>query len=529
MARHRHSWTALLVALTTALLPAQTAAPADVRTADPDPAQAFFTALPVLRIAITLDEAARDALRQRPREYASATLRIDGDPAFTPVGVKLKGAAGSFRNLDDRPGFTVHLQRFGQDHTLHGLRRFHLNNGAQDASRLAEWLGHLLFTRAGRPAPRVTHARVSLDGKDLGLYVLREAFDAQFLRRIGAEHGNLYDGGFCQDIDRDLEKDAGDGADDHQDLRRLREICALPPAERTAALAAILDVDAFLDFCALEAMLGHWDGYSQNRNNFRLWCATAPGQTMFFPHGMDQLFGDADASILRHPPALLASALLQDQGLRKRYRDRLRALLPLFQPPKVLPGLQQQAARLRRALDDDPDAARALEDAVRDLQGRVQARYRSLQAQVRAPEPQPLQFPGSRALALKGWQPAAETDHLQLDRKDFQGVGTLLFRCLEGSADPRVGSWRMSVLLGKGRYRLLATARCEGVGGEGARLVVDDAHSESLTGDMSWQALVCDFEVGEFQRDVELRLELRATAGRAWFRLDSLRLQRLPD
>ncbi len=526
----------LVLACTGLLAAQQKPAPTEL-----DPARTFFAAGEVVHVAITLTEADRKQLREKPREYVPAALRLDGKMAWARIGIKLKGAAGSFREIDDRPGFTVHLGKFGDTNRCHGLQRFHLNNGVQDDSYLCEWLGNEVFTAAGLPSPRVAHALVSLDGKSLGLYVLREAFDAQFLlRAFGNTKGNLYDGGFCQDIDSDLEKDSGDGPDDHSDLKRLLELCKSKDQNRVVQLDAAIDIAAFVDFVALEAMLCHWDGYSQNRNNFRLWVETLPGRVHFLPHGMDQLLGDCEASILAHPSAIVASAVLQEPGFRKRYRERLRALLPLFAPQKLEPRLEAMAAKLQKELRaSDEDAARRHAAAVRGLLERVAVRYRNLQVQVKAPEPKPLHFTGDKPIALKTWHPAAETDHVVLDKKDFRGVTTLQIACQPGATEPQKAAWRTAVLLSRGRYRLSALTRCEGIEAAkqpddndapgGVRLAVDEARSERLSGNQNWHELVCEFEVGEFQRSVELQAGLRAMAGVAWFRLDSLQLARVPD
>lgn len=506
----------------------------------PDPARAFFASGDVLRVAITLSPSDRQKLRENAREYVPATVTLGDGTVWERVGVKLKGAAGSFREIDDQPGFTVHLGKFGGDARLHGLQRFHLNNCAQDESRLSEWLGHEVFTTAGLPAPRVGHARVALDGKELGLYVLREAFDGQFLRRtFGHTNGNLYDGGFCQDIDSELEKDSGDGPGDRSDLRALHRLCEGVDRDRAQALARALDVDAFLDFVALEAMLGHWDGYSGNRNNFRLWCDARTGRASFLPHGMDQLLGDTEASVLAHPPAIAASAVLQQPAFRKRYRERLKALVPLFDPDRLGPRIEAKCRQLGKAMAADRDFARRLEETTQDLVARVRARHENLLEQVRAPEPKPLQLAANKPFALKKWHPAPETDDVALGKKPFDGVPCLQVACTSRGEEPRQGAWRTSVLLGKGRYRLLGRARCSDVepppkdadGNEhgGAVLRAGDATSERLSGDADWRALVCEFEIGEFQRDVELSLDLRALHGKVWFRLDSLQLVRLPE
>jgi hypothetical protein len=288
---------------------------------------------------------------------------------------------------------------------------------------------------------------------------------------------------------------------------------------------------------AIEAMLGHWDGYCQNQNNFRLWFGTAPARAMFLPHGMDQLYGDVDASVLDHPTAIVAHAVARHPEWRKLYRKRLEKLLPLFSPRKLRSGLTKRAAPL---LDELKQRDRALaadyERAVDGLIDRVEKRYRFLQRDVHAPEPQPLAFRGDTPHKLKKWNAAGETDGIALRRRSYQGTTALHFAIGERSAEARRGAFRAPVLLAKGRYRLSASARCADVEvgveaevGGGARLRVGDAVSEALVGDQRWTELVCEFTVAEFRRAVELRLELRALAGKAWFRLDSLRLQRLGD
>lgn len=504
---------------------------------DPDPARKFFARGGVLQIRIQLDPADREQLRHEPRRYVPATLHVDRDKkGWSNVGVKLKGAAGSFQKIDERPGFTVNLGKFDEAHRLHGLRRFHLNNGAQDGSRLSEWLGGEIFTAAGYPAPRVSHALVWLDEQPLGLYVLREGYDDQFLvRTLGTTEGNLYDGGFCKDIDRSLEKDEGSGPDDHSDLHQLLDACRDFDAEDTAPLEGLLDIENFIRFMALESMLEHWDGYSYNRNNFRLWCGLGPGQTLFLPHGMDQLFGDAEASILAHPSAIAASAVQQHPAWRQLYREQLVALLPLFRSAPLVRKIKARAAPLQKGLRTvDRDLAAKHKRSVNKLVSRVQARYRSLQKQVKAPEPEPLTFKGDQEIRLTRWRPAGETDHVTLKKRSYRGTPSLYIESTSAGDEERRGAFRSSALLSKGIYRFTATARCQDVKslrdeGGGVRLRVLDSRSDSLDGDCKWTELSCEFEVRDFRRSVELRLEFRAGDGKAWFRLDSATLQRIDD
>ena len=530
----QRGWVSFSLALVLAI-----AAPAQSRAPQRDEADALFAKPRIVRVQLELDDAAKAQLRERPRDYAKATLLLDGE-RFEGAGIKIKGAAGSTRDFDDRPAFTVNLKKHGGERRFFGLSKFHLNNAVQDDSRLSEWIGHAVFDAAGYPAPRVSHARVREGERDLGVYVLREAFDEHFLRRaIGSEDGNLYDGGFCSDVDQELQKDEGNGPDDRNDLKRLADACRGVDRERGDALRPLLDLDRFVDFCALELMLGHWDGYAGNANNYRLWMPTSGG-AVFLPHGMDQLLQDPDHSVLQHPPAIVASAVMQQPTLRKRFRERVRALLPLMSAQ----GLQKRLAPVRAMLEREfatmgDEQERAFEDAARSLQDRINARAKSLAAQSKAPEPKPLQLAIGKPLQLKQWRTAAETDGIELEKKSHIGAPSLHLSIDTRGEEPRSGAWRTNLLLPHGRYELRGVVRCEKVeppprdadGNEhgGVTLRCDGAPSERLSGDANWRPLVCAFEVGEFQRNVELSCELTAFVGAAWFRFDSLQLVRVAD
>ncbi|MEI7782098.1 MAG: CotH kinase family protein [Planctomycetota bacterium] len=185
------------------------------------------------------------------------------------MAVRIKGGYGSARDLDDRPSLTLNMDKHVRGRRFHGLDKFHLNNSVQDDSLLRELLGSTIARAAGIPVPRVSHARVWIYGRDVGLYVLKESFDKDFLRRSFLRpDGNLYDGGLLQDIDTGLERDEGDRGEPGVDLAELTTACrTLDDAARWQAIEARLDVEAFLTFAATEAMMGHWDGYCSSRNN----------------------------------------------------------------------------------------------------------------------------------------------------------------------------------------------------------------------------------------------------------------------
>lgn len=505
-----------------------TAPPADSETV------AFFDSgtIPVLRLEVP--PAGRQRLRDEPREYTRCTLVEDGQ-TVAAVGVKLKGAAGSYRDFDDRPGLTIKLDKYDKRRRWHGMQKLHLNNAVQDETYLCEWLGSRLFRAAGYPAPLAGHVRLWIDDRDLGLYVLREGFDAPFLERaVGGTGGTLYDGGFLEDIDGPLEMDVGEDSDDRADLVGLAAACHEPdPAVRRAAIEPRLDVDRFLAFMALERICGHWDGYSLNRNNYRLWFP-AHGRAVFLPHGMDQLFGDAEAGVYDQAPPLVAAVIMQDDAWRDRYRRKLADLLPVVRPiDRWLAEIDARRDRLQEVLVEiGADAAAAHRDRVAELKERLVQRAAALPRLIAAGPPEPVVVTAEAGYPLVDWHPAPGVEDVTMEEVDREGVRC--YSIVREAFGDHASSWRCQMLLPRGRYRFVARVRTEGVipvpddqaAGAGIRLA-GTGRADELVGTAAWRELSQEIDVADDRRPVELILELRARSGRAWFDRESLRLERI--
>jgi spore coat protein CotH len=293
---------------------------------------------------------------------------------YRDVGVKLKGAAGSFRSVDDNPAMTLHFSKWANGRRLFGLRRLHLNNSVQDESHMNEYLGSDLFRAAGVPTPRVDWAMVRINERKLGLYVLKEAFESEFLRIFfGSEKGNLYDGGFVRDIEQDLVKESGTGQDDRSDLHALyAAIQEKDITKRWVKLGQLVDVDQFVTYAALSVMLADWDGYPLNRNNYRIYFRPSDGRAVFMPHGMDQLFQHSDMELDASWTGSLAWSLFGTPEGQKLYEDRCRQVFTnVFKLERMTNVIAQLTEVLRKAKPDITSSAS-------DLKERVERRYRNV-------------------------------------------------------------------------------------------------------------------------------------------------------
>jgi spore coat protein H len=360
------------------------AAPASKK---PVPALDLFEKGVIPPVRLELSDDAIVSLRASPRKYVVGTV-VEGARRYTNVSIRLKGGPGSFRPLEDRPSFTVNFDRAAPGQTFHGLKKLHLNNSVQDSSYLSEKLCREMFEAAGVPAPRAGHAVVTLNERRLGLYVLIEGVNKQFLKRYFSQTGgNVYDGHSQQDVNQRLRVNSGDAPKDQSRLADLAAAARTPDlAARRLALEKTLDVERFLSFMAVEVIVAHWDGYSIHRNNFRVFHDLSTDRMVFLPQGLDQAFQRKEKEITAMPEmhGLVAKAVLEVPEFRERFRQReLQLLTNTFQTDPWVQRLREVAAQVRRELEEsDPSAASTYLNRAAAFRRRIQQRLDDLRTEL---------------------------------------------------------------------------------------------------------------------------------------------------
>jgi spore coat protein H len=493
----------------------------------------FATNAPVLRLKVEISSANMRSLQQQARKPVPAVVR-EGNTVYSNVLVHVKGAAGSFRDINSNPSLTLSFGKVDEDQRFHGMRKIHVNNSVQDPSQSSYYITSTMFNDAGIPAARVTNARFWLNGRDLGMYVVVEGFTKDFLKTHFKDgKGNLYDGGFLQDINTDLERDSGEGEDNHSDLKALAAAAQFPDrAQRWQQLQKVLDTDRFVDFMVLESFMWDWDGYVANRNNYRVYHDPVTGKMVFIPHGMDQMFSNTQAPIWRPQlGGLVARALMETPEGSKLYRERVR---PVFEKAYRIDVITNRLDQLtKRNREAAAEVGRGFknqwEGSVADIRNRIVARWQNVKEQLDN-EPKPLDL--TKPAVVKTWRQQAEMGNARLDRPELDGKPTLHI-VANGNA---TASWRSSVSLEPGKYRFQVSARAAKLSatrdqrGEGAGIRISGAtqpRRNQLSGDTTWTPLQYDFEVQGGASEVVLVCELRAKSGEVWFDADSLKIEKL--
>lgn len=491
---------------------------------------AGFFSEPVCPIAIEIAREDIARLRRESRKYVRADVRVSGR-VFRGAGLHLKGATGSFRQIDDNPGFTLDFGQFGAGPDFYGSRKIHLNNSVEDPSYLREQLGRELFQSAGVPSPRVGHARVVLNGRALGLYVLKEGFAEDFLARVFSRaDGELYDTDLGHDVDSVMKQHLGAGGSSQSELRRAADAAAEPDLNRRwERLQATVDMERFLSFVAMEVMICHWDGYSLGRNNFRIYHDPAADRLVFLPTGMDQIFAKADLTWRTNARGLIAKTLLETPAGRARYEERFRSLFAAaFDPERLASRVRQNLSEIQPGLSPGDRVTVAREAAA--LCEQIVQRHSSLQRQLAEPPVAPLEFSQGSA-AMRVWHAVDAPPGGMMEARKSDGGATLYIQ-----AGPITSAaWKTTYHLAPGRYRFEGRVKVRNVAplpfgkNQGARLRItgETLETPSLAGNSDWTLLQTEFQILESGREVEFVCELRASAGEAWFASDSLAVVRI--
>ena len=239
----------------------------------------------IWRIDLEFDSAARSDLRNRPYDWADGEFTLEG--LTFPVGARIKGSSTA-SSFDDKPSLKLDFayQIDGLDYG--GIRRVNLHNQVLDPVLSSEWLTYKMFRDAGLPASRVGYARVYIDGDDRGLYTIVEDPEDDFLESwFDDPNGNLYENAsnYC-DVTRTScfdREESDEGNDDALEA-------LIDAAQDFDGVREQMDWDRYVGFLAMERTIAHWDSYSFDLSNYRLYHDPSAGWT-FLPWSADLGFG----------------------------------------------------------------------------------------------------------------------------------------------------------------------------------------------------------------------------------------------
>lgn len=303
---------------------------------------------------------------------AHAGLRYKGNASYTAAQNQLR------RNLKVKTDF------FGKAPGWEDEKTIDFNAGALDPSRVRESLSFAVFRAAGVPAPRTAFAELTLtvpgeyEREYVGLYTVVEQVNKSFAKEFlpggkglllkpeGSTGGIAYYGedwaAYTGVYRPDREATA---AESQRVIDFARLVNRADDAEFRREIGAYLEVDEFLRYVAVNALLVNLDSYLSGRHNFYLYLNPENDRFMFIPWDQDLSLGTfsggrggatgsvLDLSLL-HPYTgqnPLISRVFAMPEMKKRYLEIVRQLVATaFSKPSLLKTIEAIETTTHEAL-----------------------------------------------------------------------------------------------------------------------------------------------------------------------------------
>jgi len=317
-------------------------------------------------VDLTISDEAYNALSSDPYTYVEGTLVFDGT-SYDSIGLRIKGRIGSYRSLSQKSAFKIDFNEFISGQTMDGLEKLNLNNMVQDGAFTHERIAYALWNEMDVPAPRVGYAWVTLNGSDYGIYTLVDVYDDVFLERHYQDaSGNLYDGDYYMYDSGsytmlDFHSSLHDmfELDEGQDVGRA-DIHAVTEALWSVAgtdqyydvVGALVDLDELVRMWAVEVWVGHYDSYTYNRNNYRVYFDPGDGLADLFPWDPDWAF--YSSTPITSPSGYLTTYCKSDPVCHEEFYDALELTCMTADSMGLEEQLDQAIALIDPYLDADP-------------------------------------------------------------------------------------------------------------------------------------------------------------------------------
>jgi len=254
----------------------------------------------------------KNALKE---EYVPAKLVFEGK-RYHGAAVRYKGDWTSLQMCFDKTGkqvcpklsLKVRFNKYDGCGRFHGMRRIMFNSSRTDSSFMRERAVWNMMKDVGMRGSRATHATLSVNGKSLGVFVMVEQVDKEYLEdQFKNAEGNLYKQVWPKfDKADNYIKALKTNEDDNPSAERMIQFAAA--LKKATAATAAKDLAPFIDLkllageLAMHLAIGNWDGPF----TFRCWDKWCVNNNYYFydePGGLiSMLPWDLDNTLMIDPP-----------------------------------------------------------------------------------------------------------------------------------------------------------------------------------------------------------------------------------
>ncbi|MCH9648650.1 MAG: CotH kinase family protein [Deltaproteobacteria bacterium] len=272
---------------------------------------------------------------------------------YPDIGIKKKSYCGSIDS--EKPSLNVDLAKYddGNEEKAEaeiGTTRLTWNNSAQDSTVLKQCFGYYLFRLAGLPASRCNFSSLSVYTPDtgtteyVGIYVNVEPIKKKYLKHeangfTAGDNGNLYEIS-THDFDTGgLTYDEYKGYSDEYVRQDFAWATDEMDKNLLDGILSSVNVEEFIRYWAMEAIVQHRDGYSRNITNAYIYNdndltdATSLSQAninfSFLPWGLDKIM-DSNSCWQIYCCARVAQGLFESSTYLQQVNQSIEALLAEF-------------------------------------------------------------------------------------------------------------------------------------------------------------------------------------------------------
>jgi len=308
------------------------------------------------------------------------------------VGVRLRGNTS---REHEKKSYKIDFREYGGS-SFYSYKKFNLKPDVNDPSLMREPMTYFLYREMNVLAPRTHYTKLYMNGEYMGLYINVESIDDEFIDlRFGHEDGFLYKASYGADLGNAnqanntslFESQMNDNLpDDRSQLRNFINVLNNTPInDLKTELEKVFEVDRFLRQYAVEALLGHWDAYAYNKNNFYLYYNSQSGKVDFIPYDTDNTWGidwvnrdwatrDLNNWHRSNEARPLVSRLMAVEEYKLKYQNYLRILLnEYFNTEFMQPKLNEIKDMITNAIETDTYYPRAFDFDFDDFENSLNA------------------------------------------------------------------------------------------------------------------------------------------------------------
>jgi spore coat protein CotH len=218
------------------------------------------------------------------------------------IGFRLRGNTS---RSSAKKSFKVSFNTFIQGQKYKGIEKMNLNGEHNDVSIMRAKISHEILNDVDLFASRTSHVKLFINNEYKGLYLNVEHIDDEFIKKRFPDDdqlGNLYKCNYGADLSywgsnpsnyyETYELKTNKQDNDYGGLINfLNSLNSVSDASFPCLIESQFDVYSYLKSAAFEILIGHWDGYIFNKNNFYLYQRPTDGRFVYISYDLDNTFG----------------------------------------------------------------------------------------------------------------------------------------------------------------------------------------------------------------------------------------------